>query len=270
MRTISVYRPGKAFPSVSVTGTRCELMCEHCRGRFLEGMAPVDGPEALFSLAHELAAKGGNGLLLSGGCDAQGRVPLLPYIDAIREIKRTTPLLINLHPGLVSEEEARELARSDADRFSFDLVLDQRLVSEGMHLSPSSLNHTDSFLALCRAAPGRVAPHVLLGAGDEEREMEAVRTACGQDIACLVLLSLIGRKVDDWGGRLLRAVEEGRRLQRPVLIGCMRPRGRPDVEMAALEAGAAGLANPAKGTMTAINERGWAVQERAVCCALHW
>ncbi len=268
-RTISVYRPGRSFPSLSITGTRCELMCEHCRGRFLEGMAPVDGPEALMSFAHDLTARGGTGFLLSGGCDAQGRVPMPPYLDAVKEIKRTTDLLINLHPGLVSETEARMLSNSEADRLSFDLVLDPRPIAERMHLPRSSDNHLDSFHALCRAAPGRVSPHILLGVGGEEHELESVRAACGQDIPCLVLLSLIGRKVDDWEGRLLRAVEEGRSHKRQVLLGCMRPRGRPDVEVAALERGAAGLANPSKETIGAIRERGWVLQERAVCCSLH-
>jgi len=232
-------------------------------------MAPINGPEALFSFAHGLAARGGTGFLLSGGCDAQGKVPLVPYLDRLKEIKGTTGLLINLHPGLVSDGEAELLANSGADRISFDLVLDPQLIAERMHLPRSSRDHLDSFHALCRAAPGRVAPHVLLGAGREEHELEAVRVACGQDIPCLVLLSLIGSKVDDRDGRLLRAVKECQVHQRPVLLGCMRPRGRPDLEMAALEAGAAGLANPSQDTIRAIRERGWSLQERAVCCSLH-
>jgi len=161
------------------------------------------------------------------------------------------------------------LASSKADRISFDLVLDPALIRERMHLRGAHQDHLVSFRALCRAAPGRVAPHVLLGAGDEGCELEAVRAACRADVPCLVLLSLLGRKVGGWEERLIRAVEECREQHRPVLLGCMRPRGRPDVEMAALEAGAAGIANPSKGTLNAIRERGWSILESSVCCALH-
>lgn len=267
MRRIALYRPGRDFPSVSVTGTRCELMCQHCQGRYLEGMAPVNGPDALFSYAIGLEERGALGFLLSGGCDGQGQVPLLPYVPVISEIKRATALQVNVHPGLMSEKEARLIASSGADRISFDLTLDQDVLRHRMHLDRTPQDNLDSFRALCRAAPGRVAPHVLLGAGKEEDELEAIRLAGSEDVPCIILLSLMGEKVDGWNGRLLRAVGAGAGTGRPVLLGCMRPRGHPDVEIDALKAGAAGIACPAAATAE------WALKNGGQwyrgCCALH-
>ncbi|MCX6651678.1 MAG: radical SAM protein [Methanomassiliicoccales archaeon] len=267
MRSIDLYRPGSDFPSVSVTGTRCELMCQHCRGRYLEGMEPVATPEELMAFAKELEAKGAPGFLLSGGCDRRGKVPLAPFVPTVREIKRSTSLQVNLHPGLVSGTEAEELASSGADRLSFDLTLDPDTLNHRMHLDRSPQDIIDSFKNLCRAAPGRVAPHVLLGAGKEERELEAVRLAGKEEVPCIILLSLLGQKVDDWEGRLLRAVAAGVGTGRPVLLGCLRPRGRPDVEIEALRAGAAGLACPAKATAEWALKNGGAWHRS--CCALH-
>lgn len=269
MRTIAVYRPGKAFPSVSVTGERCQLMCEHCQGRFLKGMAPVTGKGDLLSFADEVRRQGGTGFLLSGGCDKNGKVPLLPFVEEVRKIKTSTGLLVNLHPGLVTREEAELLSTSLADRVSFDLVLDQGSIRSRMHLDRTPDDYLDSFRVLCRAFPGRVAPHVLLGTGKEEHELEAVRVACREDIPCVILLSLIGEKVQDREGRLLRAVKVARDLNRPVLLGCMRPRGAPGLEMSALEEGAEGIASPSAETIRRIRERGWSVDERRHCCALH-
>jgi len=269
MRTIAVYPPGKAFPSFSVTGAQCQLLCEHCQGRFLNGMGPVDGPEGLLALADDVRSRGGTGFLLSGGCDVQGKVPLLPYVDAVKEIKTTTQLMVNIHPGLVSEDEADILASSLADRISFDLVLDEEVIGQRMHLGRSPDDYLSSFHALCQTFPGKVAPHVLLGVGREDRELEAIREACQEDVPCLILLSLVGEKVDDWDGRLLRAVKETRRHGRTVLMGCMRPRGNPELEMRALEAGAEGIASPSAETMKMIKEKGWRVEERRYCCALH-
>jgi uncharacterized radical SAM superfamily protein len=138
-----------------------------------------------------------------------------------------------------------------------------------MHLERSPEEVVSSFKHLCDAAPGRVAPHVLLGVGREDRELDAVSMAGKEHVACIILLSLLGTKVDDWEGRLVRAVEVGTEKGRPVLIGCMRPRGRPEVEVAALEAGAAGIACPAANTVARIKEKGWKVGWRQVCCALH-
>ncbi len=269
MRTITVYRPGRAFPSVSVTGERCQLLCEHCHGRFLKGMAPVAGPGDLLALAEDLRSQGGTGFLLSGGCDTNGKVPLLPYMGTVHRIKSTTGLLVNLHPGLVSREEADLLARSLADRASFDLVLDPEVIRSRMHLDRTPEDYLDSFHSLCRAFPGRVAPHVLLGPGREGYEQEAVREACREEVPCVILLSLVGEKVDDRQGRSLRAVKEVRDHGRTALLGCMRPRGDPDLEMSSLEAGAQGLASPSAETMKRMKERGWRVEERRYCCALH-
>ena len=69
------------FASISVTGTECALACEHCKTHVLEGMTALprfDG--SLFDLCAELAERGARGVLISGGCDKRGRVPLLRHI----------------------------------------------------------------------------------------------------------------------------------------------------------------------------------------------
>jgi len=268
MRTIALYRPGLDFPSVSVTGDSCELMCDHCQGRFLRGMVPATTPSSLRELASELRSRGALGLLLSGGCDPRGRVPLAPFLEEIRRIREEQGLMVNIHPGLVSEEEANDMAIS-ADRISFDLVMDQDTIRERMHLDRSPEDYLQAFHHLCHAAPGRVVPHILLGAGREDAELRAVREACIEETPCVVLLSLLGTKVEDWEGRLLRAVREGVERDKAIILGCMRPRGRTDVEMAALEAGASGIACPGAGTLKGIKERGWSVTEHKMCCAFH-
>jgi uncharacterized radical SAM superfamily protein len=67
------------FVSVSVTGAACALQCDHCQSRVLEGMIPTNG-QGLFHLARDLAGRGARGILVSGGCDRRGRVPLLQHV----------------------------------------------------------------------------------------------------------------------------------------------------------------------------------------------
>jgi len=268
MRTVALYCPGRHFPSLSVTGHRCDLMCGHCLGRYLKGMLPVTDSSALENAAREVLAAGGHGVLVSGGCDVMGKVPLQAFLPALRRVREESGLRINIHPGLVSREEAADIAAS-ADRISFDLVLDENAIRTRMNLDRVPEDYVDALRALCRAAPGRVAPHVLLGLGREENELEAVRQACQEDISCLILLSLVGERVEDWDGRLIRAVKEGAGRGRPVVLGCMRPRGRPDVEMAALRTGAEGIASPSSAIIPLIEEEGWAVRKHRLCCAFH-
>ena len=55
-RRITFFLPGMfiqnglsgKYPAVSITGSRCDLMCDHCQGKLLESMIPAPGPEALF------------------------------------------------------------------------------------------------------------------------------------------------------------------------------------------------------------------------------
>ena len=254
---------------MSVTGKECQLQCDHCRGRYLKGMMPLRDPQDLLRRASELSAAGASGLLLSGGCDPRGRVPLRTFLPAVREIKRTTSLAVNLHPGLVSDQEAVEMASSGADRISFDLTLDPVALRERMHLPTGPEEGRGAFRRLCQAAPGRVVPHVLLGLGEERYELEAIHLAKEEGAPCVVLLSLLGGPVPDWQGRLLRAVQVGVGAGVPVLLGCMRPRGLPGLEMRALEAGAAGVACPSPGLPREIEGRGWQAEWRRECCALH-
>ncbi len=244
-------------------------MCEHCQGRYLQGMLPARSPEALLEIAVRMQNQKAAGFLLSGGCDKDGKVPLTPFLPMVHRIKRTTNLKVNMHPGLLSDVEAEEMGQTGADRISFDIVLDPNVLREKMHLDRTPEDVIHSFQSLCRAAPGKVAPHVLLGPGDPDIELNAIRTAGAEDVPCLILLSLLGKKVEGWEERLLRAVGVATGTGRPVILGCMRPRGHPDVEIAALQAGASGIACPSSAVVRMVKERGWEGVWHQECCALH-
>ena len=91
---ITFYLPGMIryesrrgrYPAISLTGSRCELQCEHCKGRLLDPMIQVTEPDDLLEKAVYLEKRGAHGLLLSGGSDREGRLPWAKYGDAIREL----------------------------------------------------------------------------------------------------------------------------------------------------------------------------------------
>ena len=35
------------FPAISITGRKCYLNCEHCKGKLLEGMIPAENPSKI-------------------------------------------------------------------------------------------------------------------------------------------------------------------------------------------------------------------------------
>jgi len=269
-RPLYVYRPGKLFPAFSVTGDRCELGCEHCRGRYLRGMRPVLDPAVLLTEARALEASGGTGLLLSGGCDARGRVPLERFLGAVRWIKDSTSLAVNVHPGLVDERGADALLASGADAFSVDVLQERRTISDTLHLSASPVDYRRTLEVL---SPGKVVPHVCVGLQSEKGEEETLEALSSIRISALIVLGLMappgsggGVPSERLAGFVRKAVE---RLDAPVLLGCMRPRGDSRVEMEAIGAGAAGIVNPSPATVEWASASGRRTIEVQACCALH-
>ena len=65
---------------LSLTGGQCALDCAHCGAHYLAHMAPV---ERALDDRHVRAA---TSLLVSGGSDSAGRVPLRPHLSTIRAL----------------------------------------------------------------------------------------------------------------------------------------------------------------------------------------
>ncbi len=273
-QTIVAYHPGGRFPALSVTGGRCEQQCDHCQGHYLKGMGPATTPGALMERAAELERKGARGFLLSGGCDGAGRVPLAPFVPAVREIKERTSLLVNLHTGLVDGGAAAELLSSGADCFSVDVVQDRGVIREALHLEASPQDYAATLEALSPAP--RLVPHICVGLQSKDGERRSLELVAGYDIAALVVLGLAPARGTPWDGRtwdlrrLPRFVEQASSLlDAPVLVGCMRPRGQWEVELECIKAGAAGIVNPSSRAVEGAMFLGYAFEKREECCSFH-
>jgi len=105
-KKINFFITSNLFPSLSVTGTSCALLCKHCEGKLLEALVPATTCEELEKKALMLHKQGAVGLLLTGGCDKRGRVPVNSLIPAIKRLKEKTELLLIAQTGFISREEA--------------------------------------------------------------------------------------------------------------------------------------------------------------------
>lgn len=278
VRTITVYTPGGSFPSVSVTGPECSLMCDHCRGHYLSSMKDVSKDGALIRFASELWRRGGKGFLLSGGCDPSGRIPYPGHVlEQIREVKRTTGLVVNAHTGLVDDGFAHELAEAGVDCFSFDVVADDRILHDVMHMEGSSQDVKYSLLALS-STNVRTVPHILAGISGEigEAEERALRMVQESSSQMVVLIVHIPTKGTPLGkrdppdsdhvidfARSMRSALVGREL----VIGCMRPKGDPHSEIGIINAGFDGIVQPSSRTMSWVRSEGMNIVEVDGCCA---
>lgn len=241
-------------------------------------MIPAVDPQSLLELGRDLDRKGANGLLLSGGCGRDGKLPLGPYLGTLALLKRETGLIINVHTGLLDPEDAGVLVDVAPDCYSVDVVQDETAIRETLHLGvgPAAYRQTLSNLISCGAK--HVVPHICIGLSEtSEGEYSALRMIQDFSIAALVVLVLSPTKgtplekrpcVDD--ARVVGFVEEAtNRLTCPVLLGCMRPRGNWKLEAKCIDAGIAGIAVPSRRTTSWARDRGFDVEVREICCALY-
>lgn len=264
----------------SITGTECALRCAHCGGKILQNMQAARTPHALKEAAARLAAKGGRTLLISGGADSQGRVPLLPFMQAIREIRKDLGLKVLVHTGLVSPEQADALAEAGVDLALLDVIGDLQTIREIYHLQAAVADYERSLALLAkRAVP--VAPHVIMGLyfGRIRGEAEALKMIARYPIKTLILVgvrpipgTVMAKTIPPSPEELGRLFVLARGLfpETPVVLGCERPLGRHrrETEALAVEAGLDGMAYPSDQTLRLAEEKKIAASFQSGCCAL--
>lgn len=241
-------------------------------------MTPVADPDALLRYARGLTSRNGNGFLVSGGCDRNGRIPLGPYLDAIAQVKRESALLINVHTGLVDRKSAESLVRASPDCLSVDIVQDRRVIRDLMHLRVGPDAYRETLVNLVDSGAERIVPHICIGLSEtKEGERAALRLVREFEVSALVVLVLMSPNaispykpppVDD--ARVIGFVKEAiDSLECPVLLGCMRPRGNWALEVDCIDAGISGIANPSRRTVAIAKESGLELEVREMCCALY-
>ena len=178
------------FVPVSVTGSSCSLQCDHCRSRILRTMHDASSPGELLEFGRRLKQQGGEGLLISGGSLKDGSVPLLDYLDPIRELKQMG-LSIAVHTGLVSKELAQGLADAGVDIAMIDIIGSDETIRDVYHLQAPAAAFEES-LRLLTDSGVSTAPHVVIGLdfGQIKGEIAALEMISRYPVASVVLVVL--------------------------------------------------------------------------------
>ena len=267
------------FAAISLTGRSCELMCDHCRGRLLQTMYPAHTPDALLALGQRLLTRGCTGVLISGGADSNGAVPLKPHLEAIGQLKEWG-LRVIVHTGLPDAETIAGLKAASVDQVLFDVIGDRDTIHQVLHLNHIPEDYAAA-LRQIREVGIPVAPHVVIGLHygtlrGELNALEIIRQA-GVDVVVLVVLRplphtpmraapLIPPEVV---GRLAAVA----RLLCPdayLTLGCARPVGPSKLEMErlALLAGVNGIAYPDPSSVKTAEELKLKARFIESCCTL--
>jgi lipoyl synthase len=163
------------------------------------------------------------------------------------------------------------------DIFCIDIVQDPKVIQGVLGLNVSPRAYSEALGSLFRAGADKVVPHLCVGLNGNERsgEKAALEMLAGYDISSLALLSFIPTRGTRMANspivsqdHFLEIVEHAvDQLRCPVNLGCMRPRGNPDLEKRCCEAGISGIAVPSKETVVYLEGLGTKVEKREICCA---
>lgn len=255
--------------AISVTGSKCDLRCSHCNGHYLNSMIPLTDWRA--NLNQNITS-----CLISGGCELNGKVPLMRYLPAIKEIKANHRT--NLHVGLIDDDEIEQLSQV-ADVVSFDFVGDDETVREVYGLDKSVDDYVRVYLALKQKV--RVLPHICIGLrggsiSGEYKALELLKHLGTDGLVFIVFAPTEGTAyadrqppaIEDVVGMLCRAREEFPNI--PIHLGCMRPKGkyRLKLDELALRCGVNKIVQPTWAAVDLARELGLEVRRGKECCVL--
>ena len=276
----SHYRSSPAdFPTVSVTGKGCMLNCKHCGGKVLETMHPADSPEKLLEVCTELKQKGAVGCLISGGCLPDGSVPLEKFIPVIAKIKRELGLTVLVHTGIINSEMAKQLKKAGVDAALIDIIGSDQTIREIYHLNTTIQDYAESLKALQEAGIDFV-PHVIVGLqnGELKGEFAALNMIAQYKPSAVVIISFMpirGTAMENvtppTPTDIVRVTATARIMfpKTPVVLGCMRPKGkhRAETDVLALKAGVDAIAFPSEEAIKYAETKGYAVNFSSYCCS---
>ena len=276
----SHYRSSPAdFPTVSVTGKGCTLNCKHCGGKVLETMHPADSPKKLLEVCTELKQKGALGCLISGGCLPDGSVPLEKFIPVIAKIKRELGLTVLVHTGIINSEMAKQLKKAGVDAALIDIIGSDQTIREIYHLNTTIQDYAESLKALQEAGIDFV-PHVIVGLhnGKLKGEFTALNMIAQYKPSAVVIISFMpirGTAMETvtppTPADIARVTATARVMfpKTPVVLGCMRPKGkhRAETDVLAFKAGVDAIAFPSEEAIKYAETKGYAINFSPYCCS---
>jgi len=268
-----------AFPSISVTGSFCALRCKHCGGKVLNTMLPALTPECLVEVCTEIKSKGGVGCLISGGCLPDGSVPLDRFVDAIAEVKKTLDLTLVVHTGVIDIAMAKRLRDAGVDAALIDIIGSDETIREIYQLNVSVADYDRSLRALHESGIPLV-PHVLVGLhyGKLKGELEALQMIAKYSPSAVIVIALMpihGTLMETVTPPtpidIARVLVAARLMlpKTPLVLGCMRPKGKhkAETDVLAVKAGVNAIAFPAEQAMQLAESMQMESSFSSLCCS---
>jgi Uncharacterized homolog of biotin synthetase len=268
-----------SFVNLSVTGEACSCRCDHCDSKLLQTMIGTPTPGKMRRAVDQLLDQGCRGILVSGGADSKGQVPLLPFMDTIAYAAQRG-LKVLVHSGLIDRETAVNLSEAEVDQVLIDIIGDQDTIRQVYHLDRRPDEYLQAML-FCREFDLNIAPHVVIGLHygtirGEKRALDMIRQADPETVVLVILTPVCGTPMAIIEPPAIEEVTEiigTARLTNPnvpLSLGCARPPGqyKRKIEIQAVDCGVNSIAYPDEATVAYAQSKGLQTMFTEECCSL--
>ena len=245
----------------------------------MQSMLPVPTPSAMLRVVDDLVARGCGGILVSGGADCEGKVPLLQFVEAIA-YARSRGLRVLVHSGLITKETAIALKEAGVDQVLLDVIGHEDTIKKVYHLNRTPRDYFDSMMA-CREVGLALAPHIVIGLHfghilGEPHALEMIRHVKPEALVLVILTPTSGTAMADVEPppvdqvALITAMARIQNPDIPLTMGCARPPGlyKRRVEKIAVDCGVNVIAYPDEVTVVHAQKRGLETAFTEMCCSL--
>ena len=227
--------------------------------------------ENLYQKAIELQNKGIKGILISGGLDENGKVPI--DYSILEKIKRDTSLIINHHSGFLIKDDAKNIKKSGIDAVSVDFVGSDDTIKNILKM-PFRVSDYENTVRYLVEEGVNVVPHICVGLdkGKIVGEYNAVEILKKYPINSLTLLVLIKSELEK-KENIIYDIQSIKKFflhvrksfpDTMLSLGCMRPRIQELDEMAPIFNN---IVNPSKNMIKFIrNDKSIVITK--VCCSV--
>lgn len=285
-KQITFYVPGMFFcngekgkyPGISITGSQCALSCDHCGAMILKTMIPAENPREMLRKCIQLEERGNHGVLLSGGCTKEGKLPWGKFVSAIAEIKQKTNLFVSIHSGLIDYREALALRAAGVDQALIDVIGDDSTYQKVYHV-PFGVAEIEKSLAALQDASLSTVPHVVCGLdygriSGEKKALEMISRFSVAQVVIVSLMNLTGTKMEKTippdAHDVAHIISKARALmpETCISLGCARQRGNTLMETLAIDAGINRMALPSEEAIARAEHHGLEIRYQKTCCSV--
>jgi uncharacterized radical SAM superfamily protein len=243
------------FQSISITGKKCYLMCDHCKGKLLESMHHVNNSTELKNLGSKLTKDGCKGVLISGGSSKDGTLPFDRFIDAIEFLHNDLNLRIAVHTGLIDLKTSMELKKAGVESAMIDIIGSEETIKQVYHLNKKPEDFEKALENLVKSRI-HVSPHIVVGLhfGKIYGELNSIRIISKYKVKNIVIVAFKPLNNNAYTDRIESPLEIGKIISivrilnpdRKILLGCARPSGfhKIKTEILSIKSGVNGIAFP--------------------------